>query len=107
MTSLMDKLERRITEIAEMQRLSQDKLRKELNVFLADDQKRWNTFKLTHDEQWRDHERLHDKLDVKVNETSTTSTEMAELVDRLQSFNKRQILDLLALVRDWASEMDT
>ncbi len=34
MTLLMDKLERRITEIAEIQRLSQDKLKKELNVFL-------------------------------------------------------------------------
>ncbi len=107
MTLLMDKLERRITEIAEMQRLSQDKLKKELNVFLADDQKRWNTFKLTHDEQWRDHERLHDNLDLKVDETSTTSVETAELNKQIQSFNKRQILDLLALVRDWASDMDS
>ena len=48
-----DRLERRINEVAEMQRLSEERFRQEWNDWRADDQKRWKQFTLSNDEVWR------------------------------------------------------
>ncbi|MDX2160536.1 MAG: hypothetical protein SF162_04340 [bacterium] len=52
-----DRLERRINEVAEMQRLSEERFRTEWNDWRSEDQKRWKAFNLSNDEVWR----LHDK----------------------------------------------
>jgi hypothetical protein len=57
---LMERLERRITEVSEMQRLSDNRMKHEWSSFQAEDLKRWNTYKLTGDELWREHNRLHE-----------------------------------------------
>ncbi|TVR19030.1 MAG: hypothetical protein EA396_13605 [Anaerolineaceae bacterium] len=54
---ISDRLERRINEVAEMQRLSEERFRQEWNDWRTDDQKRWKQFTLSNDEVWR----LHDK----------------------------------------------
>ncbi|MCK6577695.1 MAG: hypothetical protein L6Q98_06280 [Anaerolineae bacterium] len=54
---ISDRLERRINEVAEMQRLSEERFRQEWNDWRGDDQKRWKQFTLSNDEVWR----LHDK----------------------------------------------
>jgi exonuclease VII small subunit len=48
-----ERLGRRINEVAEMQRLSEERFRQEWNDWIADDQKRWKQFTLTNDEAWR------------------------------------------------------
>lgn len=48
------RLERRINEITEMQRLAEDRFRQEWVTFKADDQKRWTNFNLTQDETARE-----------------------------------------------------
>ena len=48
------KLERRIHEVTEMQRLSEDRLRQEWVTFKADDQKRWIGYTLSQDEGTKD-----------------------------------------------------
>jgi chromosome segregation ATPase len=52
-----DRLERRINEVAEMQRLSEDRFRQEWNDWRDDDQKRWKQLTLSNDEAWRNHDR--------------------------------------------------
>ncbi len=52
-----DRLERRINEVAEAQRLSEDRFRQEWNDWRADDQKRWKQFTLSNDEVWRAHDK--------------------------------------------------
>ncbi|NDJ86164.1 MAG: hypothetical protein GYB66_09790, partial [Chloroflexi bacterium] len=51
-----ERLERRINEVAEMQRLSEERFREEWNDWIKDDQRRWKQFTLTNDEAWRNHE---------------------------------------------------
>lgn len=106
MTDLMDKLERRVSEISEMQRLSEDRLKKDLNIFLADDQKRWNMFKLTYDEQWREHDRTHQKLQGEVDTATSTAESMKQSHQNLERFNRKMVLDLLAAVRDWTADLE-
>lgn len=52
-----ERLERRISEVAETQRLSEERFRQEWNDWRSDDTKRWKQFTLSTDESWR----LHDK----------------------------------------------
>ena len=51
---MTQKFERRINEITEMQRLSEDRFRQEWVTFKSDDQKRWSSYSLAQEEQQRD-----------------------------------------------------
>lgn len=53
---ISDRLDRRINEVSEMQRLSEDRFREEWQEWGKDDQRRWKQFTLTNDEAWRNHE---------------------------------------------------
>ena len=55
-----DRLERRINEVAEMQRLSEERFRQEWNDWRDEDQKRWKQLTLSSDEVWRNHDREFD-----------------------------------------------
>ena len=48
------KLERRINEVTELQRLAEDRLRQEWLTFKTDDQKRWTGYSLSSEESFRD-----------------------------------------------------
>ncbi len=52
-----DRLERRIGEASEMQRLSEERFREEWNDWRDEDQKRWKQLTLSNDEVWRNHDR--------------------------------------------------
>ncbi len=51
---IVQKFERRINEITEMQRLAEDRFRQEWVTFKADDQKRWTSYTLSQDEIHKD-----------------------------------------------------
>jgi chromosome segregation ATPase len=51
---MVQKFERRINEITEMQRLAEDRFRQEWVTFKADDQKRWTSFTISQDETHKD-----------------------------------------------------
>ncbi|MEW6567411.1 MAG: hypothetical protein AB1449_04425 [Chloroflexota bacterium] len=104
--ALLERLERRITEVSEIQRLGEDRFKQEWAEFQADDQKRWNTDKLARDEQWRDHNRLHDRL-AKDLEALKASMEAAlrSLAD-LTGSSQQRMATLLALFREWAAEAE-
>ncbi|MCY4145793.1 MAG: hypothetical protein OXE95_05035 [Chloroflexi bacterium] len=52
-----DRLERRIGEGTELQRLSEERFRQEWNDWRDDDLKRWKQLTLSSDEVWRNHDR--------------------------------------------------
>jgi chromosome segregation ATPase len=104
LTQLIERTERRINEITEIQRLAEERMKRDWTSFLADDAKRWNAHKLTLDEQWREHGRAHEKLGVGVAgyEERLTSTESR--LATVESDAKGRLAELLGLVRDWATE---
>lgn len=57
-----ERVDRRLNEYAEVQRLSEERFRQEWEEFLADDQKRWRQFTLTSEEAWRENERLVEEI---------------------------------------------
>jgi len=99
-------LERRITEISEMQRLSEDRLRQDWAAFLADDQKRWTTHMLLRDEQWREHDRLSEKQTERTELLEEQMLEVHDALQRLREVDANRIQALLGILREFAAEYD-
>lgn len=105
--SVIDRMERRVNEITEMQRLSDDRLRQEWANFQADDQKRWNTFKLGSEERWREHDRVHGKLASSVEASETNIDELLVTLERIESAGATRVKELLEIVRSWVDRIET
>ena len=85
-----ERLERRISEVAEMQRLSEERFRTEWNGWNADDQKRWRTFTLTNDDTWRTHDRDFEQFRARLVEMSGTFTPIIDSLDRVWKLQRAQ-----------------
>lgn len=55
---MADRVDRRLNELAEMQRLSEERFRHEWEEFQQEDQKRFRQFTLTNEEAWRGNEKF-------------------------------------------------
>jgi uncharacterized phage infection (PIP) family protein YhgE len=106
LNALMQRLERRITEVGEMQRLTEDRLKTEWTTFQADDQKRWNTYKLARDELWRDHNRQHERVTKQLQTLDEGLTTALRNLTELGESEQQRLLSLLSMVREWASEVE-
>lgn len=101
---LLERTERRINEVTEMQRLAEDRLKHDWTSFLADDAKRWNAHKLTLDEQWREHARGHEKLSSTLSAHEDRLAADDERLKLVEGETRSRLTELHALVRDWALE---
>ncbi len=104
LAQLMERTERRINEVTEMQRLAEDRLKHEWTSFQAEDSKRWNAHKLTLDEQWRDHARGHEKLTAGVTAHEERLTSDDERLKAMEAETRTRLAELHTLVRGWAME---
>ncbi len=100
----LDRLERRINEVTEMHRINTDRAKQEWSAFQADDQKRWNTYKLTVDEQWREHNRLHDKITAQLDLLEENSTEALRLLNMMRENDLERLTHMMTMFREWATE---
>jgi chromosome segregation ATPase len=104
--NVVERLERRINEVTEMQRLADDRMKQEWSSFQADDQKRWNTYKLTADEGWREHERLHEKLVPQIQLLEENVTDILQALSEIRETDQQRVLEIHHLLRDWATEIE-
>jgi chromosome segregation ATPase len=100
----LDRLERRINEVTEMHRINTDRSKQEWSAFQADDQKRWNTYKLTTDEQWREHSRLHYKITAQLDLLEENSTEALRLLNMMRENDLERLTHMMTMLREWAAE---
>ncbi|PJF44150.1 MAG: hypothetical protein CUN55_05520 [Phototrophicales bacterium] len=78
-----ERLERRINEVAEMQRLSEERFREEWNDWVKDDQRRWKQFTLTNDEAWRGHTKEMSDFRKMIEDTRDSLTPLRQSIERL------------------------
>lgn len=60
------RIEGRQAEVAEMQRIAEDRMKKQVEEWQADQEKRWKRQTLTWFEQWQEHDRAHEGLEVRL-----------------------------------------
>jgi chromosome segregation ATPase len=100
---LAQRVERRISEITEIQRLSEDRFRQEWVTFKADDQKRWTNYTLTQEEQRNEATRQFSKL---AEQTTHIEDELQEVKDLLQQANElveKRLQSILAVAHEWVT----
>ncbi|HEX2909074.1 MAG TPA: hypothetical protein VHO69_19530 [Phototrophicaceae bacterium] len=85
-----DRLERRINEVAEMQRLSEERFRQEWNDWTSDDQKRWKQFTLSNDEVWRGHDKEFDRFVQRIAEMEAMFAPIQDSLNRLWNLAREQ-----------------
>jgi len=100
---LNTKLERRISEMTEMQRLAEDRLRQEWVTFKADDQKRWIGYTLSHDEGTKDVRRLIQKLDERIPPLDESIRTLQDQIHQITDATEQQLQELMNVSHEWLS----
>ena len=100
---LNTKLERRINEVTEMQRLAEDRLRQEWVTFRADDQKRWTGYTLSQDEGVKDVRKALDKLDERISALSDAQQITEDQLHQTADATEGQLQELMNVAHEWLS----
>ncbi len=100
---LNTKLERRINEVTEMQRLTEDRLRQEWVTFKADDQKRWTGYTLSQDEGTKDVRRVMQKLEERIDPLLESIQTIQDQVHQTTDATEQQLQELMNVAHEWLS----
>ena len=87
-----NRIEKRQSEVSEMQRISEDRMRKQVEEWQAEQEKRWKRQVLTWTEQWQEHDRLHGTWETRVEQLEQASADYTRqfkvVWDGLDEFTK-------------------
>jgi hypothetical protein len=95
------RLDRRLNEVTEMQRLTDERIRQEWQGFKGDDQKRWTTYTLGQEELQREINRQLDKSQTRIIELEDLTTEVKEMMVLIADENKKRYQTLIDMSNEW------
>ncbi len=97
---IVQKFERRINEITEMQRLAEDRFRQEWVTFKADDQKRWTSYTLSQDETQKDTNVGLGKMNERVTALEDLSQTQQDILQQTKDANEQLFQGMLAQIHE-------
>lgn len=100
---LNTKLERRINEVTEMQRLAEERLRQEWVTFKADDQKRWTGYTLSQDEGSKDVRRIIQKIEERIDPLNDSIQVIQDQLHQTTDATEQQLQELMNVAHEWLS----
>jgi chromosome segregation ATPase len=100
---IVQKFERRINEITEMQRLAEDRFRQEWVTFKADDQKRWTSFTLSQDETHKDDRASVGKLEERLTALEDLVQTQQDVLQQTKEANEQLFQGMLAQIHELLS----
>ncbi len=100
-TELNGRLERRIAEAGEMQRLAEDRIRQEWVAFKADEQKRWTGHTLSQEESMRDFRKALDKFEHRIAALDDTAQTIQDQVNQTSEATEKQLQELMNVAHEW------
>jgi chromosome segregation ATPase len=100
---LNQKLERRINEITEIQRLSDERARQEWVAFKAEDQKRWASYTLSQDESVRELRASMQSALVHVDSLDEPLQTIQDQLHQTTDATERQMQELMNWAHEWLS----
>lgn len=98
---LNNKLERRINEVTEMQRLAEERLRQEWISFKADDQKRWTGYSLSSEEAFRDLRKEVLKSEERTASMNDITQALRDQVHQTADVSEKQLQELMNILHEW------
>jgi hypothetical protein len=103
---LISRVERRINEIVEMQRLAEERFRQEWATFKADDQKRWTNYTLSQEEQRTETGRRFDRVADRVTFLEDSLQELQDIWQQNNELTIKRLQSLLSVAHDWVSDYE-
>lgn len=103
---ITQRFERRINEITEMQRLTEERFRQEWVGFRADDQKRWTSYSLVQEEQQREMTRQFERFNDRVTQLEDVLEDLRDMVQAITVESQKRLQNLLAMAHNWVEESD-
>lgn len=100
---LVQKFERRINEITEMQRLAEDRFRQEWVTFKSDDQKRWTSHTLSQDESHKDTRSEVGKLSERLTAIEDLAQAQQDVLQQTKEANEQLFQGMLAQIHELLS----
>jgi chromosome segregation ATPase len=100
---IVQKFERRINEITEMQRLAEDRFRQEWVTFRADDQKRWTSYTLSQDEIHKDAQSSAGKLEQRLTLLEDHVQTQQDVLQQTKEANEQLFQGMLAQIHEFLS----
>lgn len=98
---LNQKLERRIAEVSEMQRLAEDRIRQEWVAFKAEEQKRWTSHSLSQEGSMRDLRKDMDKLEQHSTVLDDTIQTIQDQLHQTTDTTEKQLQELMNVSNEW------
>jgi chromosome segregation ATPase len=98
---LNTKLERRINEVTEMQRLAEDRVRQEWVSFKADDQKRWTGYSLSAEESFREIRKDVQKTEGRMTSLDDSAQVLQDQMHQTTDTTEKQLQELMNVVHEW------
>ncbi len=98
---LNTKLERRISEVTEMQRLAEDRLRQEWVSFKADDQKRWTGYSLSNEESFRDIRKEAVKTAERIPPLNDALQVLQDQMHQTTDATEKELQELMNVIHEW------
>lgn len=98
---LIQRVERRINEVAEIQRLAEERFRQEWTTFKADDQKRWTNYTLSQDEQRSEISRRFERTIDRVTWIEDSLQEVQDMLLQVNNLNSKNLHSLLSILNEW------
>lgn len=98
---LNTKLERRINEVTEMQRLAEDRLRQEWVSFKTDDQKRWTGYSLSSEESFREIRKDVQKTESRITPLDDGLQVVQDLIHQTTDTTEKELQELMNVVHEW------
>jgi chromosome segregation ATPase len=100
---LNQRLERRIAEVGEIQRLAEDRIRQEWVAFKAEEQKRWAGHSLSLEESIRDLRKDLDKAEKRVTGLDDATQTMQDQLHQTTDTTEKQLQELMNVSQAWLS----
>jgi chromosome segregation ATPase len=100
---IVQKFERRINEITEMQRLAEDRFRQEWVTFKADDQKRWTSYTLSQDEIHKDARSDAGKMEERLTTLEDLVQAQQDVLQQTKDANEQLFQGMLAQIHELLS----
>lgn len=103
---ITQKIDRRINEITEMQRLGEEKFRQEWVSFRGEDQKRWTNYSLTQEEIQREINEQLTNNDERLINLEDLTQDLNDVVKMMLEDGQRKMQMLASLYKDWIDLTD-
>jgi chromosome segregation ATPase len=100
---IVQKFERRINEITEMQRLAEDRFRQEWVTFKADDQKRWTSYTLSQDEIHKEDRSGTGKLEERLTTLEDLVQTQQDVLQQTKDANEQLFQGMLSQIHELLS----